>query len=311
MRPLATLALLVTLAPACAREPMADPISSTSEPASTTNNDTSTTAAPTEATQPTEPTGTTSSPLDCNAAPSDLFTQRIAPLLATDRPKTCNTCHLSGIDLQMFVQATPCQTMACLDSKGLVDLENPQTSTILQWISRADPQSPLIDQKVIDEEYAAFLAWIDATATCGLCYTGDQPCGEAPAVTCPADDPANDPFIDPGDCSPLARETLFRHNVYAWRDRCYPCHFDDKDTVAPKWIASGSCELGSLTTMRHVLEWPLVDLENPGNSLLLLKPLAEAAGGVMHGGDDKFADINDPAYVDFLAWIEREAACSK
>ena len=50
----------------------------------------------------------------------------------------------------------------------LVDLEDPQGSTILQWISRTDPQSPLIDQKVIDEEYTAFLAWIDATATCGL-----------------------------------------------------------------------------------------------------------------------------------------------
>ena len=54
--------------------------------------------------------------------------------------------------------------MACLADRGLVDLENPAASVVLQWISRADPSSPLIDQGVIDEEYAAFLAWIEATA---------------------------------------------------------------------------------------------------------------------------------------------------
>lgn len=255
-------------------------------------------------------TGTTAAPLDCSAAPSDLFTKRIAPLLASDRPKSCNTCHLSGVDLQLFVQETPCQTMACLDIRGLVDLEDPQSSTILQWISRADPESPLINQQIIDEEYQALLAWIEVSATCGLCYAGDAPCGEPVAATCPADDPKSDPFVDPGDCAPLARETLFRHNVYAWRDRCYPCHFEDKEFDAPKWLATGSCELGSLTTMRNILDGGLIDLGNPGASLLLLKPLAESAGGVMHGGGDKFHDVTDAAYVDFLAWIEREAACT-
>lgn len=303
MRPLAPLALLLALAPACTPGGLAEPTSSsTSEPTSSTATTSTTDSTVT----------TTAAPLDCNATPSDLFTRRIAPLLATDRPKTCNTCHLSGVDLQMFVQETPCQTMACLDSKGLVDLEDPQTSTILQWISRADPQSPLINQQLIDEEYAAFLAWIDATATCGLCYTGDEPCGEPIAVTCPADHPdtAPDTNPDPDDCSPLVRETLFRHKVYAWRDRCYPCHFDNKDFDAPKWLSTGSCELGSLTTMRNILDGGLVDLKHPGASLLLLKPLAESAGGVEHGGDDKFHDLNEPAYLDFKAWIEHEAACT-
>lgn len=299
---------LLALAPACARDGQADPASAT---AGTTG---ATTGTPTPGTTAEPTSSTTAAPLDCAAAPSDLFTKRIAPLLASDRPKTCNTCHLSGVDLQMFVQETPCQTMACLDTRGLVDLEDPQGSTILQWIARADPQSPLIDQQVIDEEYQAFLAWIEVSAECGLCYTGETPCGEPVAATCPADtpggDPGGEPFEDPGDCAPLTRETLFRHKVYAWRDRCYPCHFDNKDVVAPKWIATGSCELGSLTTMRNVLGGGLVDLDNPGASLLLLKPLAESAGGLPHGGDDKFADVNDPAYLDFLAWIEREAACT-
>lgn len=273
--------------------------------------------APGEATTTTtQGEGTTSSSssstgaVDCASEPDGIFAKRIAPLLATDRPKTCNTCHLSGVDLQMFVRETPCQTMACLDARGLVDLADPTRSVVLQWIARADPGSPLISQAVIDEEYAAFLAWIEATAACGLCYQGDAPCGEPATVTCEGDDPMSEDFPDPGDCSPVTREALFRHRVYAWRDRCYPCHFDNKELEAPKWIATGPCELASLTTMRNVLERGLVDLEDPAASLLLRKPLAESAGGVVHGGHDKFADVNDPAYVDIRSWIEREAACA-
>jgi hypothetical protein len=243
---------------------------------------------------------------DACAAESDaLFAQRIAPLLATDRPKTCNTCHLSGVDLAMFVQDSPCRTMACLDERGLVDLEDPTSSVVLAWISRADPDSPQIDASVIAEEYAGFLAWIEATAACGLCYAGDDPCG-APADAGCADDPEADPWEDPGDCSPLTREALFRHKVYAWRDRCYPCHFADKDFDAPKWIATGPCDLASLGTMRGVLDRGLVDFADPAQSLLLRKPL----GLVEHGGDTKFHDTNDPAYIDFRAWIEREVACT-
>jgi hypothetical protein len=31
-----------------------------------------------------------------------------------------------GIDLEMFLKPTPCQTMACLDHRGLVDLKVPE-----------------------------------------------------------------------------------------------------------------------------------------------------------------------------------------
>lgn len=255
-------------------------------------------------------TTTAGDDIDCDAPSDALYNKRIAPLLATDRPKTCNTCHLSGIDLDMFVQDTPCQTMACLDERGLVDLGDPKSSTILRWISRADPASPLISQQVIDEEYAAFLAWIEATAACGGCYLGDTPCGTPVQQVCDADDPNSEKYDDPGDCSPLTRETLFRRRVYAWRGRCSPCHLDDTKVDAPKWIATGACELGSLTTMHNVLERGLIDLADPAASLLLRKPLAEGVGGVKHGGHDKFATVDDPAYLDILSWISREAACA-
>lgn len=52
--------------------------------------------------------------------------------------------------------------------------------------------------------------------------------------------------------------------------------------------------------------WTLanVDIANPGQSPLLLKPLAEAAGGVLHGGGPIFADTNDPNYQALLNWIQ-------
>ncbi|MCA9690592.1 MAG: hypothetical protein R3A51_09185 [Nannocystaceae bacterium] len=240
-----------------------------------------------------------------------LFEQRIAPLLATDRPRSCNSCHLSGVDLSLFVRDTPCETMACLVDRGLVDLNDPEQSTVLQWIARADPESALITQAVIDEEYEGFRAWIEQAARCGACGEFTAPCGPpSDEDDCEFDTPEASKWIDPGDCSPRTREALFRSNVYAWRDRCYPCHFDSSELIAPKWIATGPCEVASLTTMHNVLERGLVDYAQPDQSLLLRKPLAEDQGGVEHGGHDKFESKDELAYRDFKAWIDREAQCA-
>ncbi len=254
---------------------------------------------------------------ECTPGEGDsLFEQRIAPLLQTDRPSTCNQCHLSGVDLTAFVRPTPCQTMSCLDARGLVDLARPDESLILQWIARATPDSELITDAVIAEEYGGFLEWIEQAAFCGACEGAEDledPCGEGDeSVICEFDDPESAPaFEDPGDCSDYTREALFRHKVYAWRDRCYPCHFDSSKQKAPKWITTGPCALASLATLRNVQEGEFLSLEQPAASRLLLKPLAEDAGGVEHGGHDKFASVDDPAYRDFLYWIEREAECAQ
>lgn len=97
--------------------------------------------------------------------------------------------------------------------------------------------------------------------------------------------------------------------MYAWRDRCFPCHFDTSKIDAPKWITTGECALASLQTMHTVRERGYIDTLDPTQSRLLLKPLSEDEGGVEHGGHAKFGDKEDPAYVDFLSWIEREAQC--
>ncbi len=246
-----------------------------------------------------------------------LYEQRIKPLLAEDRPKSCNECHLSGVDLALFTRGDACQTMACMSEQGLVDLERPEESKILDWIARATPSSPLITEAVIQEEYDGFLEWIRWSSSCGadVCGPIENPCGSgATKLDCAmSESDEGQPFVDPGDCNDLTREAVFREKVFRWRGRCSPCHYEGAQAaptvMAPRWISAGPCNQASLETMRTVFASGYVDLEQPDQSLLLLKPLAQDLGGVEHGGGDKFHAFEDAAYVDILYWITREQEC--
>jgi hypothetical protein len=247
-----------------------------------------------------------------------LFDQRIAPLLSGDKVSSCNECHLSGIELSLYARADPCTTMACMVESGIVDLTRPDDSLVLDWILRAEPGSPLITEQVIRSEHDAVREWIDYNARCGatVCEPVQNPCGTATAATCEVPSSAaadgRKPFADPGDCRDVTIEAGFAALVYSWRGRCYPCHFDsrpDGNEDAPRWVHDDECDLGAVESMHDVIELGLLDANDPSQSLLLLKPLAIAAGGVEHGGGDKMHDADDPAYRDFLAWIERWAQC--
>jgi hypothetical protein len=249
----------------------------------------------------------------------ELYERRIAPLMSGEHQSSCNECHLAGVDLGIYAQNDPCATMQCMVEKGIVDLDRPDDSLVLDWILRAEPTSKLITADVIESEHDAMLEWIEYNASCGktVCAPIENPCGPGTAGTCerpPSNTGSgNRPWDDPGDCRDTTLEAGFATLVYSWRGRCYPCHFDsfvDESVDAPRWISDASCDLGALQTMRNVAERGLLDREDPAQSLLLLKPLAVAAGGVEHGGHDKFAGTDDPAYQDMLAWIERWAACN-
>ena len=263
-------------------------------------------------------------PIESRACTDDealaVFDERIAPLLSDDRVSTCNECHLSGVDLKLYAQDDPCATMACMVESGIVDLDSPDDSLVLAWIDRASPASELITAEVIAEEHDAMRDWIRYSARCGgtVCPPIENPCGSTAVEPCetPPSAPSSGrkPFDDPGDCEDLTMEQGFDALVYSWRGRCYPCHFDSKadDTPeAPKWVHDGACGIGATETMHNALALGLVDIEHPEQSLLLLKPLAEDAGGVEHGGGDKFHDLGDPAYQDFLQWLQRWSACHR
>lgn len=259
---------------------------------------------------------------DCtDDAATELFDRRIAPLLADDRPSSCNRCHLSGIDLAHYVRDDACSTMVCMHAEGLVDFDEPADSLVLDWISRAAPQSPGITESVVAQEHAAMLEWIDFYADCGseLCEVDvdadpEQACGQAPTHNdCegPETIDTTQPYDDPGGCEPRVLEEMFSAKVYAWRGRCGPCHYASTPShiEAPRWVDVGACDIGSLQSMRNVVESGYLDPVDPAQSLLLRKPLSEELGGVPHGGHSKIHALDDPAYVDMLAWIERWADC--
>ena len=121
------------------------------------------------------------------------------------------------------------------------------------------------------------------------------------------------PSDAPEDCRELSLEQFFADKVYSQRGRCYPCHFDsnlDPENPAPRWISTGECALSSLKTLRNVLDSGYINVDSLFESVLLTKPLAESAGGIIHGGHDKFANTQDAAYLDFLEWLARYQRCT-
>lgn len=254
----------------------------------------------------------------CRSPPSDVYHARIEPLLTDENPKTCNQCHLSGVDLSVFVRPTPCETMACLVQDGLVNPDAPEQSKILSWILRASPDSALITKAVIQAEYDGFLQWIEASASCPSACA-DVTCGPAQAaqkceiVAVPSGAPPE--LGGASDCTDATLEELFYDEVYAWRARCFPCHVSDQLKAAPdapRWLrVEGNCATSSLASYRIVTSGDYLNLDEPDQSLLLLKPLSVEAGGVEHGGHAKFDGTADPAYQAFLRFIQQYADCKR
>lgn len=262
-------------------------------------------------------------PVDVECGSDDstrLYEQRIVPLFEDDSPASCNECHLSGLDLEVFMRDTPCESMACLIDLGWVDPEKPDQSSVLDWIARgSDPKSPLITQDVVEAEYGAFREWIHYSVSCEECADTKCPGGGDADAFCPGQaepvlgyDPTDH---DPGGCSDAALLEVFRATVYASRGRCSPCHYSDhdfEDYEAPQWIeVGGDCDSASRKTYWNVLDEGYVDTEDPEGSLLLLKPLPEELGGVEHGGHDKFWSLeDDQGYLNFEYFVDRYAACN-
>jgi hypothetical protein len=251
--------------------------------------------------------------------PGDLFAKRIEPLLLEDRPSSCSQCHLAGIDLAAFMRDDPCESLACLKKQKLVNFDHPKQSLILSWIERAEPSSSLVTVEVIDEEYEGFLEWIEFGASCSeqvckdvKCTTPDE---AAPCLTREPDEAKTEAIAKrPLDCSDLELERLFRDTVYGVRGRCSPCHVDVSapkiEGSPPGWISTdGTCNTASLKTMREVERLGYLNVDEPDQSLLLLKPLAEDEGGVEHGGGDKFHGTDDPGWINLNTFVERYAAC--
>jgi hypothetical protein len=237
-------------------------------------------------------------------SPEQVFETRIKPIFDSPNPTSCVRCHLAAVDLKDYILPSHEKTFLSLRDQGLIDLDYPERSKILQFINRgADGRlgAKLIPAKQHEAEYAAFAAWIKACAA-------DPKLRAAPKLDAKelAKPAAADAVIRHGRADRLLES--FERNVWAWRFRCMNCHTEgtpqnDKHRAkhGPRvaWVKKD----GAAATMAYLLGGKLIDPDEPDKSLLLLKPLK----AVEHEGGKKF-EPGDEAYKGFRTWIEDVAA---
>jgi mono/diheme cytochrome c family protein len=226
-----------------------------------------------------------------------IFQRRILPILSAKDASSCSECHLSGVDLKDYIRPTQDETFAALKGAGLIDLAKPDASKLLAFIARKPDKPSLITDKVRQEEYKAFRAWIAA------------------AVKDPALAKAK---TTDGTIGPDLPEEVIRHagkdrvlssfldNVWSEVARCAACHSPDRNQQQVKKHGEhiSLVKLGDpQATLDHLREHELLDLKSPEKSLFLLKPLNQ----VMHGGGQKMA-FGDRTYQQFRGFIEDLAA---
>ena len=250
----------------------------------------------------------------------DTYARYIEPLMTDAHPSSCNECHLPGIDLEMFVRDTPCESMACLVEQNLVDLEDPESSAILAFISQGDAVSDMMDGETKAAEYTGFLEWIEYHAVCydDVCGDLDDPCGSGSSTN------TIDPSIRTpiGGCDEDALVAKFEEKVWAWHGRCWTCHYIDGEAQpdfpdSPPWYTTTP-----KGTMYNIIGAGYINPTSPEYSTLLIKPLQEGltvssslgdVTGVTHGGGDKFkaeGDVfSDEAFYDHVDFIEYYLDC--
>ena len=182
--------------------------------------DPGTTTDPGSGTDPTgaDTTSTTTGPAaNCDENDlSDMYTRYVEPFVSGTVPTSCASCHMTGVNMSVYAQDNPCATMGCMLEQGVVDLENPADSQLLDMIMMGDPQSEVFD---VDTEHAAMLEWISWSAECHQEICGDQ------ANACASGEGTESTGVNPiGDCSEEDLTLSFFQNVMATKGRCIICH---------------------------------------------------------------------------------------
>ncbi|MCA9710553.1 MAG: hypothetical protein KDK70_32225 [Myxococcales bacterium] len=260
----------------------------------------------------------TAPPTACSEdALSEMYVRYVEPFVSGAVPTSCSQCHMTGIDMSLYAQDTPCATMACMVEMGAVDLDDPQGSTLLSQIMLGDPQSSVFD---VSEEHAAMLEWIEWSAQCH-----GEVCGDLETPACTSGTGASSTGVNPiGDCSEDDLLVEFWNSVIVDRGRCLTCHSDygqelgtfgacqsNADCMEPQICGEGLCrapgpwqaphmfegvdgpldwenpahrQLG-LNTMYNMVALGQIDEDDPLESALLVKPLLEGFSPTAIHGD--------------------------
>ena len=283
----------------------------------------------------------TSSAVASDPTAIDVFNQRIMPIFRSSQPSSCVQCHLSSVDLKQYILPSSEATFVSLRDQGLIDLEHPTKSKILTLIRMGDKdldeEAKLIHESTRKAEFEAFAAWINT-------------CCSDPALR---DLPASETLARPAVPDAVIRHARksrvvdsFVRNVWSQRMRCFPCHTPHEvDPANPKHQAAvkkhkefaeqyDDAMLQRLAlfretpeaTLQYLVEasrtnssdrLPLLNLEAPEKSLMVLKPTSKlpkkkADGAfdepsyrdpVSHMGGLKMHP-NDQSYKSFVSWIQ-------
>lgn len=226
-----------------------------------------------------------------------IFQKRIVPILQAQRPSSCSECHLSGVDLKDYIRPTQPDTFAALRDAGLIDVKNPEQSKLLKFIDRKPEKPNLLTEKIRAEESAAFRAWIAAAVK------------DSALAAAKTADPAIGAKLPPEVIRHARQDHVlqsFIDNIWAEAGRCAACHSPDRNAQQVKkhgehisWIKLRDPQ----ATLAHLLEHELIDVKEPEQSLLLLKPLNK----VEHGGGLKMTP-GDRTYQQFRRFIDDYAA---
>lgn len=222
-----------------------------------------------------------------------IFEKRILPIFQSAKPSSCAECHLSGVDLKEYIRPTQQETFVSLVSAGMIDVQKPDDSKLLRFISRRPEKQSLVTDKIRQEEFEAFRSWIRAAV-------GD------PKVLAAKD--------KAGPIGPQLSDAVIRHartdrvlssfidNIWNETGRCAACHSPDRNQKQVKehgeqvsWIKLGDPQ----ATLNHMLDAGLIDSDKPEESLLLKKPTLQ----VKHGGGQKMV-VGDRTYKQFRRFID-------
>jgi hypothetical protein len=229
------------------------------------------------------------------------------PIFKSANPSSCVQCHLAGVDLKNYIRPSHEQTFVSLRDQGLIDLDKPEKSRILALIAMgkdAKAGATLIHQKLRKAEYAAFADWIKRCAADRRLRT--LPKAKATELATPQRPVA---VIRHARMDRLVES--FANNVWPIRFRCMGCHTEgtaENEKLVKKHgkqVAWFKAE-GPEATLNYLRKTKLIDIDNPGQSLLLRKPLNE----VKHGGGQKFL-VGDQGYKAFRQFLEDYARILK
>ncbi len=207
-----------------------------------------------------------------------IYQRRVLPILTAKNPSSCTECHFAGVDLKLYLRKDQATTFAALRAEGLIDVNKPDDSKILEFIGRKPEKENALIAKVREQELNAFRTWIRAAVKDPqlLEQKTDVRVGtELPAevIRHARKDRVLSSFVD---------------NVWSEIGRCIHCHSPEHNERLVKkfgdrmsWIHPND----PAGTLAQAVKQGIVDTRKPETSQIVTKP-----GGLeKHGGGPKFA----------------------